>query len=385
MQLIEKQEFYNTLTEKHIVLDSYQKLINNTVNKLFFESSLGDFNDLNDAVSINLFPSFFTPTFRLKEGVVVKTVPQKKINGYAIVIKEKTDVDSFLRTEYSKSFRSNIKRFVNRLETCFDIKYKMFYGEISDEDYRYYMSILKKMLINRFQQRDEKNNIIENWEFYYNSTLKMIHKKQASIFVIYDKEQPIHVCINHHFNNLFFVSIPSYDLNYSKFALGNISIYKLLEWALNNDYTMVDMAYGDLEYKRRWSNLIYSFNHHVIFSNRNFVNRVKASIEVNIIKSKNILKQYNIDEKIKRIKSYLRKSDTFIIPDFTIENDVSIDKNDFIMLKSLDNEDNFLKKLVFDFQFKTKAHSNDITIYKSKTLINYFVESKATNQKISFK
>ncbi len=384
MQFIEKQEFYNTLTEEHIVLNNYQKLINNTINDAFFESQQNDFNNLNNTISISLFPSFFTPFFNSKEDIAVKTIPQKKINGYAIVIKEKTDVDNFLRTEYSKSFRSNIKRFVNRLEACFNIEYQMFYGEISDENYQYYMGVLKDMLINRFQQRNEKNNIIENWEFYYNSTLKMIHNKQASIFVIYNNSQPIHVCINHHFNNLFFVSIPSYDLNYSKFALGNISIYKLLEWALNNDYNMIDMAYGDLEYKRRWSNLIYSFNHHVIFPKRSFVSRVIALIEMHIIKSKNILKKYNVDEKVKKIKSFFRKPDSFKIPKFTIEENIKVDKSDFIELTVLDNEDNFLKKLVFDFLFKTKTHLNDITVYKNKSHNDYLIETKASNQKISF-
>src|SRR5690606_10337175 len=108
--------------------------------------------------------------------------------------------------------------------------------------------------------------------------------------------------------NILFVSVPSYDINYAKFALGNVSLYKLLEWSVNNNYEVMDMAQGYLEYKRRWSNLIYEFDHHIIYSKKSTLNRISAQFEIQKLHFKNFLKSKDIDVLIEKLKKGLRKN-----------------------------------------------------------------------------
>lgn len=373
MSFINKQDFYNTLTEKNTVLDCYSKLLNNykddNKNEIIFESN-SEIIESTKATSIRLFPSYLTPLYKNINKLVVKKCPQKKINGYAVVINESKNIEELLKNEYSKSFRSNIKRLTKRLETCFNINYKIIYGNILKSEYDFLMHTLKQMLVARFNQRNETNDILENWDFYLETTFNLINSKKASIFIIYNEDKPIHICVNHHFENLFFVSIPSYDVDYSKFALGNISIYKLLEWALNNNYNLLDMAYGDLEYKRRWSNLIYSFNHHIIYSKGHTISAIKANIELFLIASKNVLKKYNIDVFAKKIKNLKRtKKKTSYNSNYNIEPISKFDETNCTLI-NIDNEKQqkpVLRKLIFDALYIHKEHFNTINVYKSNT------------------
>ncbi|WP_299554817.1 GNAT family N-acetyltransferase [Seonamhaeicola sp.] len=384
--MVDKLDFYNTLTERHKVLSLYSKLeLNTSARCLSFERNEEVEFSKNKAVSVKLFPSYLSPAFKNEPELNILKIPQSKINGYAVVINEKTDIQSFLKDQYSKSFKQNINRFVNRLESCFNIQYKMYYGSITSDDYQKYMLMLHDMLVTRFKQRNEKNDILENWPFYLDSTYDLINSKKASLFVIYSDNTPIHICVNHHFDKLFFVSIPSFDLDYTKFALGNISIYKLLEWALDNDYNLLDMAYGDLEYKRRWSTLIYKFDHHIVYPKNIFKVGVLAKIEYNIIAFKNVLKKYRVDKKVKQLKSLVRgkKAQLRLSTYSTIDN---IDLSQLKQLTPVDmnsEEGCMLKRPLFDFLFKQKEHISNINLFKNESDNEYVIIGKNANQKIS--
>ena len=73
-----------------------------------------------------------------------------------------------------------------------------------------------------------------------------------------------------HFENNVNHSIKTYDIDYAKFSLGNIDIYKQLEWCFENNFKMFDFMWGNLEYKERWCNQIYLYEHHLYY-NKNFI------------------------------------------------------------------------------------------------------------------
>lgn len=385
MKFVNKEDFYNTLTEKHTVLNSYDELFYNYgSNKcsVFFNSD-EQLIKAKDVTSISLFPSFLSPKFINANTVIIKELPQKKINGYAIVIKQSENFETFLKDEFSKSFRANIKRLTTRLETCFSIKYKMIYGHILKNEYTFLTDALHKMLTKRFEQRNEKNDILKNWDFYLESTFDLVNTKKASIFVIYDDETPIHICVNHHFNDMLFVSIPSYNIDYSKFALGNISINKLLEWAVNNGYSLLDMAYGDLEYKRRWSNLVYSFSHHIIYSINSPISKIKANLEIFAITFKNFLKKYNVDVLIKKIKQLKKEKTRYHkCPDYTIQEVSNFDTKDLLTADLNSVIIAPVKKLIFDILYTHKEHRDNITVYKNKSENEFYIIGKSISQKI---
>lgn len=146
------------------------------------------------------------------------------------------------------------------------------------------MEKLFEILTIRFNQRNENHQSIHNLKDY--TWYKVFtHKwKKASLFVIYNGETPVQISLNYHFNKILFISIPSFDIAYSKFSLGNISIYKILEWALYNDYDLLDLEYGSLEYKRQWSNHVYSFDDHIIYPKDNYFVSLVANLEIGKLK-----------------------------------------------------------------------------------------------------
>lgn len=372
-------DFYSTLTENNQVLPYYKSLsINNGID-IFAEDNQFQ-NEISKTISVKLFPLYLFPNLHDVRGLEIKKVPQKKIIGYAIDLKNIKTIDDFLTQEYSKSFRANIRRLKKRFEECFTVSYRMFYGKISKEKYNLYMSELHKMLTIRFDQRNESNDILENWDFYLDSTYNLINQKKASIFVIYENNIPVHICINHHFNNLLFVSIPSYDIDYSKFALGNISIYKLLEWAIENNYAVLDMAYGTLEYKRRWSNFTYDFEHHILYDKTVWLQRIGATVETKKIQFKNFLKRYNIDEHIKKLKNLKnRKNTTYIEIEYQLSEtrNINVDRLTEINIYSFDLQN--LKKIVFDFLYAEKLHIEKVKVFKTDSENQFIINTPKKN------
>jgi hypothetical protein len=379
---VKKEDFYIDITEKNNVLRGYESLKFSHDETTLFSNEEPFYPE--QVVSVRLFPLYLNPIFRLNPDCFVSKVSQDKINGYAIVLKENLDFDTFFTNEFSKSFRANIRRFVSRFETCFNAGYKMFYGSISRTDYQILMQALHSMLTNRFNQRNDDNKILKNWTYYESTTYDLINNKKASLFVIYNNKIPVHICINHHFNNIHFVSIPSYDIDYAKFALGNISIYKLLEWSITNNYKMLDMAYGDLEYKRRWSTLIYHFEHHIFY--KNIWNQIlMAKIEKTKIQFKNYLKSKNVDETVKNLKNKILKSkNNFTQTTFTTE-PISLSESNYKQVAfQIDNRvNNVLKKPVFDFLYKHKEHIDHIKVFEIQPSRIYIISGNNIAEKIT--
>ncbi|WNH12215.1 GNAT family N-acetyltransferase [Thalassobellus suaedae] len=378
-----KERFYDTLTQKNRILPYYSKLINSLNNETLYESNNQKTDKHKKTVSISLFPSFLD--FNLKnEGLfALKQIPQEKIIGYAILTQNHKNIESFLKQEYKKNFRANIKRVLNRLEICFDIEYEMYFGSITKEKYYVLMTELKQMLTKRFKQRGDSTHVLNDWEAYYNSIFNLINKKKASVFVIYANKKIIHICVNHHLNNIIFISIPSYNINYHKFALGNISIYKLLEWGINNKYNMFDMAYGNLEYKRRWSNYIYSFKHHIIFDKKNLKQLIISHFEALIIHTKNILKKYDIDKYIEKFKNKANKETKYIeLPNHIIETEFDFDIIFFSEINILKNE--ILEILVCNFLYSSKENIKNIKLMKNENNKEILILGETAKCKIIF-
>jgi len=380
------KNFHETITTQNKVLDCYHKLYFTHDSTSIYTSKDNTAISSNTVVNISLFPSYLQPEFKIDNTVGIVKIPQKKIVGYAVLIKKHTDLETLFKTEYKKSFRANILRFVNRFEDCFNANYKLFFGAISKEDYAFLMKTLHNMLTTRFDQRNDSNKILKNWDTYIETTFGLIKEKKASLFVIYDDTKPVHICLNHHFNNILFVSVPSYDINYAKFALGNVSLYKLLEWSVNNKYEMMDMAQGYLEYKRRWSNLIYEFDHHIVYSKKGFVSHVSALFETKKLHFKNFLKSKDIDTLFEKLKKGFRKRSSYQeeLPYQLEENRVI----DTISLKVINKDNlvfNAIRKPINDFLYTNKEHTDHLKVFEIIKNKEYLLQGKQITQKLKIK
>src|SRR5690606_19884949 len=191
---------------------------------------------------------------------------------------------------------------------CFDINYKMFYGKIEKEEYDFLMNSLKKMLVKRFKQRNNVNERLHEWDHFHKIIFPLINQKKASLFVIYDEKKPIDISLNYHHDKIFFSAIASYDIDYAKFGLGHIDIYKQLEWCILNHYQIFDLGMGDMEYKSKWCNTIYKFNHHFIYQKRSIYSALITSSLIKKIITKQYLRNKKIDVLYKKITSLFKRN-----------------------------------------------------------------------------
>ena len=311
MSFLKRENFFLTIIEKNLILNYYESLYYsfNKKDRVYNSSEIDSPVIKNGYVaSIIAFPQFLHPNFIDQNLIRIKKITQKKQESFGIIVdKNYTNTDDHLRAHFSKSSRAPIVKKMKRLESCFNIDYKIFFGEMTKEEYDFIMGCSHKMILKRFELLKETNFFLSNWNTYYNSILQLVRLKKASILVIYDGDSPIQVSINFHFNKIFFAVIPAFDVDYSKFGLGNIAIYKQLDWCIKNGYDYLDMGNGDLEYKVRWCNHSYSLETHVLHEKRSLLPYFIALIEINKIRIKNILKSLNVDDYLKRLKLKLNK------------------------------------------------------------------------------
>jgi hypothetical protein len=238
------------------------------------------------------------------------------------------------------------------------------------------MGALKKMIIKRFQQRDGRNKTLENWNTHFEKTINLINKKKASLFVIYDENRPIEISINYHIDTIMYSSISSYDLDYGKFSLGNIEIYKQLEWCMLNNISFFDMGYGDFDYKRKWSNHIYNFEDHIFYHKYNVLGSCYAMFKGYKYKLINYLIAENINDKIYNLlDKFKTPKHTNDYLDYELITLTSL-PNEADSLKPIDFSDekyHILRKPLYDSLYKYQEHLSNIHLFEIINSKNRFI------------
>lgn len=381
---------------KQVKLDFFSELFNeNRIPEIYSGLSYGTnyAPSLNEKASVAaLYSMRFIPNYlhlHLLEPDKFKVIKIKQFYpGCAISLESVTDPEQYLKAQFGSNAKT-IRRYVTRLESCFTIKYHMFYGEIDHETYSFIMNSLKKMVEKRFTQLNDVHQELPYWNEIYEKTYAQIQKKQASLFVIYDGEKPIEISLNYHFDKILFSSTSSFDIDYSKFGLGHVEIYKQIEWCLANDIQIFEMGEGDLDYKRRWSNCTYNFEHHIAYHNHATFPKLHAYLELVRVKLRTYLNSKNIQiqgyklvtYKPKRKKIDSSKPETInyeCIPNTGLEIQEKMKKIGF-------NQEPyaFLRKLVYDYLYSNVENIDDIEVYEIEKDCIYVIKGKKASHKIT--
>lgn len=348
-------------------------------NKIYQSKNINSFskNKKPFVTTIVAFPKFLFPTFQKNKLVRVKKVIQRNQDCYGIKIDSKTEgIDSYLRSHFSKSSRSPITKKKKRLESCFNINYKIYYGDIKKEVYNKLMRATEEMLIKRFAQRNDSNYVLDTWSDYYKKLYPLIIMGAASIFVIYDSKKPIQISINYHYNKILFAFIPAYDIDYEKFGLGNTGVYKQLDWCIKNDYEYLDMGNGDFEYKKRWCNYHYMLETQIISSKRNILANCLSFVHLLIIHFKNLLKKINFDIVYNNLKSNKKNSSVGNSNQnpYTFKSISEFPDVKKITKISLSDLEHFpLKKPVYDFLYSYQEHIDNMILYNINDEHNCYI------------
>ncbi|WP_203258678.1 GNAT family N-acetyltransferase [Hyunsoonleella ulvae] len=316
--------------------------------------------------SLPLVPEYFNLSLR-DEKFLIKKIPQYNW-GYSILLNEFKSADDYILKQFKSKKRSIIKRYVNRLEECLNIDYKFYHGDINHVEYLFLMDNLHRMITNRFNQLNETHKNLSEWNYLKKSTFAKILSKDASLFVIFNNDEPIEISLNYHYDKILFSYVSSFDIDYTKFGLGHVEIYKQIEWCIENGYKLFEMGVGGTDYKRRWSNNIYQYYHYLVYSEKQtfFMHCVYIKYLI-----KEFLKSKKINEFIPRMLFLIRrerknytnhKLDTGPISDVRTINKKKLASSNIINILSDDYK--FLKKNILDFLYLTISKMEDVKVYE---------------------
>jgi hypothetical protein len=230
--------------------------------------------------------------------------------------------------------------------------------------------------------KDKLNFIKEN-------TYQLIKEKKASLFVIYDKNKPIDICLNYHFQNIMQHLIRSYDIDYSKYGIAQIDIYKQIDWCFLNNFQIFDFMWGELPYKIRWCNEISFYEHHFIFKDDNPVKSLFVKILINLYMISDYVKQKRFYKWIIKTKSNIAKNlkgeSVKKEPLIKFETISKMPLKDTISAININNESyKFLRKTVYDFQYIHSDNTANIKVFKINSAIDsYIVQGTKSQIKVS--
>lgn len=357
----------------------YHNIHNRTIDEDYINSA-EEIQDCHkeDIIVVNNIPAYLDARLK-KNNRTYKVFRLCYLNGYLVNLEKFIDLDDYMKAQFGAKSRSRLRGFVKRLEICFNIQYKMYFGEISKKEFAFLMDTLEKMISKRFLQRGDTHESLKEWNYYKNSAYGMILEKKASLFVIYDGDKPIVISLNYHHQNILLGKMKSYDIDYSKFRLGSIDIIKLLEWCFNNNYTILDFSYGDLDYKRTWCNSVYMYEHHVLYKYKKVLKQICAYIIFQILKLKAFFKKRKMDKLYHNIKRKIRgrsmKNQVNINTSFRIEYFSNIAFNDASIypIDINQNEFAFLRKTVYDFQYLGFESTENVKTFKMSDASNSYI------------
>lgn len=385
-KVLYKTNFYFNFFEKNKYPNIYTS-IKSIVNSIPINAkTLNDFEPEDfGTLIIELFPSYLT--YQVNSRFTFDLQKIFRVKGYCIAIGKEENLEGYLKTNFKPNFRTSMRRRLKGLETCFNINYSMFYGHIKQSEYHLIMSTLRIMLIRRFNQRNNKNLILNKWEVYYSTTFDLINTKKASLYVIYDDTKPIQISLSYHNDKILFLAIPTYDIDYAKFGLGNISVLKILEWCIVNKYDVMDMGFGAFDYKVKWCNETYDFEHHLFYTKSSMLSRIL----VFYISAKTKLINYLLS---KKVNLYYHQLKTFSLgrkkSDQKKFNKTKVDINSTELNKCTivyplkDNSFAFLRRALYDFLYTCQEHASKVEVYEFERNRIYFFKVESQILKITY-
>ena len=271
---------------------------------------------------------------------------------------------------FKKSSRYKLKKYKRKLETCFDIRYKMFYGEISKRDYDFVFEAFKKLLTKRFDDKQVTNNNLEKeeWDFYFDVAYPMILEKKAGLLVVYNGDQPIGVTLCYFSDEILFDAITVFDIDYSKFHLGSINIMKLVEWGIEHKIKILDFSKGYFDYKKRWASDEYDFEYHIFYDSKSLSSVILASIIKNYFQIKQNLRDRKVNEKLHSL-TYMLKNKSKTINDKAIceffEPENNISNENLVQIDYDTIQNHALKTVINDFLYINNESQLNLKIFKS--------------------
>lgn len=356
---LEHIEFY-----KDHRLPLYVNVGRNITNGMYYEidSSQNDYK--GKTFLVYDVPGYFNIDTKTSNNLKVKKARQYK--GFSCELEDFETFTDFFNHQYKAKSRYKHKRNVKRLEACFDIEYKIFSGEISKEEYDFVFHHLRKILNRRFTSLGLDNDILLTWDYYSELAYEMILKKEAVLTAIYSDGIPISISLGFLSNSVMFFAVTAFDIDYYRFALGHVTIIKLMQWCFDNGFKTFDFSKGEYDYKTRWANSNYDFECHVLYDSKSIKSKILASLTCNYFSFKQFLRDKKVNFLYSKLKFKLRGKTKEQSKVFKVT-DIESNKVDINSCKEIDmNSDDFrfLKAPLVDFLYGKPRKFRLVKVYK---------------------
>ena len=326
-------------------------------------------------------PTYFNVP-EIKGVKKLKAIKARQYNGYLTYLDKYSCLNDFILDKYNSSGRNVLRRRTKGLEGSFDITYEAYYGAIDQATYNVVIDKFHELLVKRFTDKKTEYHILDKWEYFKELIHHMILNKEAVLLVTYENDKPIGMYLSICMDKVVSGAIPVFDTDYYKFGLGTTLTHKMIEWSIENDMEIFDSSKGDYGEKAKISDLKYSFEYHILYNPKSLLSSLMAFGMGSFFKLKQFLrekelhsvyhnlkfklggKKGNVNSSVARFQFVNHDADTF-------------DSKDLVTINLEDDDYAFLKKMVFDFLYKSRDHIRDVSVFKNGETGNYYVVGKA--------
>jgi hypothetical protein len=359
---------------RHKRLPYYENIGRNLTSGIFYSLPKTDINDYKNKVFlIRDIPSYYN----LNEISETSPLKLKKIfqyEGYKTEIKEYDDIEHYIKTIFKSNSRSKLRKNIKRLEACFDVKYVMYRGSISKEDFNVifnkFYELLERRYANKQESCGELNPVL--WNYYCELAYAMILENTASLFVIYNDIKPIGIMFNYHFDNILIEGLKVLDIDYLKFNIGHTTTFKLIDWCFKNNIETYDFTYGDFEHKRRWSSSTYRSSHHLFYDSKSIKARLLAKVIESYFNFKRIIREKKLIKKYHDFRHRLtinKHNDTLRLKPYKVELESDVPPSSEMILLDI-NSDKYMsqRKAIYDYLYMHPEPANTFKLFKSNKI-----------------
>ena len=286
--------------------------------------------------------------------------------GYLIDLSSFKSLDDYLSKTFKKSSRYKLRKYKKRLEESFNISFKAYCGDMSQNEYDSIFSSFRNLLEKRFAEKQISNNNLdkEEWDFYKDVAYPMILEKKAVLFVMYNNDEPISVTLGYLSKSRIFDAITVFDIDFTKFHLGSIKIMYLIDWCVKNGWHTLDFSKGHFDYKTRWANKQFDFHYHIWFDKKSLKARaISYSLKL-FFTLKQVLRERKVNDILHRFTYKLKNKEEQKAQYAFEENGPDCTKVPLEELNLKSNENELFKRVCYDFLYLFPENESNIKIFR---------------------
>ena len=389
---INKLNFLTIFLENRPLNSFYSSITNALSGLVEFRNNSANLSKPKIILLVKDVPEYLNAQINENYGWRIRKL--KTFKGSLINLKNYKDETDYLLKTFSSSRRSKFRTNQKRLEKCFNISYKTYYGHIEQKEYESLFDKFLELINRRFDQKQLINDDLVRWKVYREIAYPLILNKEACLFVIYDSDKPISISFNPIHGKTIFGYIRGYDIDYGKFYIGFTDIIVQLKWCFENNFTTFDLLKGEYEYKSHWTDTDYYFEKHIIFNSSFLISALWAKLIFFKFKTMyyliNQLKKWNLHVVIGKIRLYLRRP--IIDPKKPISKlEISVDNNpvlpntcDVVKMDITDKRVAPVKMQIYNFLYQNQESINNIAVLNPLDSPNTFlIKGLKSSQKIT--